>query len=149
MPRYEYRNLQPTPEAQKSFLQWIERLDSEFTNKDPEHRSRIVRDTLHEIYLNQPTDEHGVLLSFREYEDKCARYDKEVEQQIKESLDHMPDLGAELDKKVDAMIAALLKQPPQNGDSLRWWCIYPCDDRLSRIGGQCERSSAARWRDIQ
>src|SRR5579885_1614540 len=54
MPRYEYRNLQPTPEAQKTFLQWIEHLDSEFANKDPEHRSRIVRDTLHEIYLNQP-----------------------------------------------------------------------------------------------
>ena len=54
MPRYEYRNLQPTPEAQKAFLQWVEKLDFEFTNKDPDHRSRIVRDTLHEIYLNQP-----------------------------------------------------------------------------------------------
>jgi acetyltransferase-like isoleucine patch superfamily enzyme len=54
MPRYEYRNLQPTPEAQKTFIEWIDRLDSEFSNKDPEHRSRVVRDTLHEIYLNQP-----------------------------------------------------------------------------------------------
>lgn len=54
MPRYEYRNLQPTPDAQKAFLQWIENLDSEFANKDPEHRSNIVHDTLHEIYLNWP-----------------------------------------------------------------------------------------------
>ena len=54
MPRYEYRNLQPIPEAQKTFIEWIDRLDSEFSNKDPEHRSRVVRDTLHEIYLNQP-----------------------------------------------------------------------------------------------
>ncbi|HKW16849.1 MAG TPA: acyltransferase [Terriglobales bacterium] len=54
MPRYEYRNLGPTPEAQKSFLQWIDRLDSEFARKDPEHRALIVRDTLHEVYLNRP-----------------------------------------------------------------------------------------------
>jgi len=54
MPRYEYRNLQPTPEAQKDFLQWIERLDSEFINRDPEHRSDVVRHALHEIYLGRP-----------------------------------------------------------------------------------------------
>jgi acetyltransferase-like isoleucine patch superfamily enzyme len=54
MPRYEYRNLQPTPVAHKDFLQWIERLDSEFANKDPERRSNVVRDTLHEIYLGRP-----------------------------------------------------------------------------------------------
>ena len=54
MPRYEYRNLQPTSEARKTFLQWIERLDTEFSNRDPEHRSKVVRDTLHELYLNSP-----------------------------------------------------------------------------------------------
>jgi acetyltransferase-like isoleucine patch superfamily enzyme len=54
MSKYEYRNLQPTPEAQKDFLQWIERLDSEFANKDPGHRSNAVRDALHEIYLGRP-----------------------------------------------------------------------------------------------
>ena len=54
MSKYEYRNLQPTPQAQKDFLQWIERLDSEFANKDPERRSNVVRDTLHEIYLGRP-----------------------------------------------------------------------------------------------
>src|ERR1700736_381453 len=54
MSKYEYRNLQPTPEAQKDFLQRIERLNSEFANKDPEHRSNVVRDTLHEIYLGRP-----------------------------------------------------------------------------------------------
>jgi acetyltransferase-like isoleucine patch superfamily enzyme len=53
MSKYEYRNLQPTPEAHKDFLQWIERLDSEFANKDPERRSNVVRDTLHEIYLGR------------------------------------------------------------------------------------------------
>jgi acetyltransferase-like isoleucine patch superfamily enzyme len=54
MPRYEYRNLQPTPEASDVFQKWIERLDSEFANNDPEHRSNVVRDTLHEIYLGRP-----------------------------------------------------------------------------------------------
>ena len=54
MPRYEYRNLQPTPEAKKTFEQWIERLDSEFQEKDPEHRSRVVRDTLCDIYSHRP-----------------------------------------------------------------------------------------------
>src|SRR5437762_12989116 len=53
MPPYEYRNLAPTPEAQKTFLDWIDRLDSEFTNTSPEHRSLIVRDTLHELYLGK------------------------------------------------------------------------------------------------
>jgi acetyltransferase-like isoleucine patch superfamily enzyme len=54
MPRYEYRPVHPTPEAQKSFLEWIELLDREFSNRDPEHRSQIVRDTLHELYLGKP-----------------------------------------------------------------------------------------------
>jgi len=54
MPRYEYRNLQPTPEATKSFLAWIDQLDSEFQNKDPEHRSKVVRNTLHEIFMGRP-----------------------------------------------------------------------------------------------
>ena len=54
MPRYEYRNLQPTSEASEVFLKWIERLDSEFSNKDPEHRSEVVREALHEIYLGRP-----------------------------------------------------------------------------------------------
>ena len=53
MSKYEYRNLQPRPDAQKDFLQWIERLDAEFANKDPEHRSNVVRDALHEIYLGR------------------------------------------------------------------------------------------------
>jgi acetyltransferase-like isoleucine patch superfamily enzyme len=54
MSRTEYRNLGPTPEAQKIFLEWIERLDSEFQNRDPEHRSEIVRDTLYQLYLGKP-----------------------------------------------------------------------------------------------
>jgi acetyltransferase-like isoleucine patch superfamily enzyme len=53
MPRYEYRNLGPTSEAQTIFLEWIERLDSEFKNPDPEHRSDIVRDALHQLYLGK------------------------------------------------------------------------------------------------
>jgi len=54
MPRYEYRNLAPTPEAEKTFLDWIEWLDSEFKNSDPEHRSIVVRDVLHQLYLGKP-----------------------------------------------------------------------------------------------
>jgi acetyltransferase-like isoleucine patch superfamily enzyme len=54
MPRYEYRNLSPIPEAEKTFLSWIERLDQEFMNRNSEHRSIVVRDALHEIYLGRP-----------------------------------------------------------------------------------------------
>ena len=35
-------------------LAWIERLDHEFSNRDPEHRSKVVRDALHELYLGRP-----------------------------------------------------------------------------------------------
>ncbi len=54
MPRYEYRPINPTPEAQKSFLEWIEHLDKEFGNRDANHRSQVVRDALHELYLGRP-----------------------------------------------------------------------------------------------
>jgi acetyltransferase-like isoleucine patch superfamily enzyme len=54
MPRYEYRDLRPIPAAAKAFLEWIEQLDREFTNRDPEHRSTVVRDALHQLYLGRP-----------------------------------------------------------------------------------------------
>jgi acetyltransferase-like isoleucine patch superfamily enzyme len=54
MPRYEYRVLHPTPPAEKTFLAWIDRLDQEFMNRDPEHRSTVVRDALHELYFGRP-----------------------------------------------------------------------------------------------
>lgn len=50
MPRYEYRNLAPTPPAEKAFLEWIEQLDSKFANPDPEHRSDVVREALCQLY---------------------------------------------------------------------------------------------------
>jgi acetyltransferase-like isoleucine patch superfamily enzyme len=54
MPRYEYRPVRPTPQAEKAFLEWIESLDREFQNRDPEDRSDRVRNTLHELYLGRP-----------------------------------------------------------------------------------------------
>src|SRR5579863_1140294 len=54
MPRYEYRVLGPTPAAEKAFLTWIEKLEQEFINRDPEHRSNVVRNALHELYLARP-----------------------------------------------------------------------------------------------
>lgn len=54
MPRYEYRALNPTPAAEKAFLAWIDRLDREFMNRDPQHRSDVVRNELHELYLGRP-----------------------------------------------------------------------------------------------
>src|SRR5438445_13232751 len=54
MPRYEYRNLSPTRAAEETFLAWIDSLDREFMNRDPEHRSVVVRDTLHQLYLGRP-----------------------------------------------------------------------------------------------
>src|SRR5258708_1019501 len=54
MPRYEYRDLRPIPAAEKAFLEWIAQLDRYFTNRDPEHRSTVVRDALHQLYLGRP-----------------------------------------------------------------------------------------------
>ncbi|HZQ91706.1 MAG TPA: acyltransferase [Terriglobales bacterium] len=54
MPRYEYRDLHPTPEAEKLFLAWIEQLERDFQDRDPEHRSAVVRGALHELYLGRP-----------------------------------------------------------------------------------------------
>jgi acetyltransferase-like isoleucine patch superfamily enzyme len=54
MPRYDYRVLTPTPSAEKTFLTWIEKLDQEFIDRNPEHRSDVVRNTLHELYLGRP-----------------------------------------------------------------------------------------------
>jgi len=54
MPRYEYRVLNPTPAAEKAFLAWIDRLDQEFIHRDPQHRSDVVRNALHELYLGGP-----------------------------------------------------------------------------------------------
>ncbi|HVO60183.1 MAG TPA: acyltransferase [Terriglobales bacterium] len=54
MPRYEYRRLRPSPEAENTFVEWIDGLNHEFANRDPEHRSGVVRDALHELYLGRP-----------------------------------------------------------------------------------------------
>ena len=54
MPRYEYRALKPLPAAEKVFLEWIDQLDREFIHRDPEHRSNVVRDALHQLYLGRP-----------------------------------------------------------------------------------------------
>jgi len=42
------------PDAQKSFDSWLEWLDEQFSNKDLTHRSEVVRDVLHDIYLGRP-----------------------------------------------------------------------------------------------
>ncbi len=54
MPRYEYRDLHPMPQAEQGFLDWIQKLDQEFSNRDFEHRCRVVRNALHELYLGRP-----------------------------------------------------------------------------------------------
>jgi acetyltransferase-like isoleucine patch superfamily enzyme len=54
MPRYEYRPLTPSPEAEKNFLEWIAKLNQEFENSDPNYRSDVVRDALYQIYLGSP-----------------------------------------------------------------------------------------------
>ena len=54
MPRYEYRVINPVPAAEKSFMDWIAQLDAEFANRDPEHRSNVVREALHQLYLGRP-----------------------------------------------------------------------------------------------
>ncbi len=52
--RFAYRNLAPQPDAEKLFLNWIEQLDREFANRNPEHRSLVVREALHQLYLGRP-----------------------------------------------------------------------------------------------
>ena len=54
MPRYQYRELHPGPVAEEHFLEWVQRLDNEFSGASIEHRSIVVRDTLHELYRGQP-----------------------------------------------------------------------------------------------
>jgi acetyltransferase-like isoleucine patch superfamily enzyme len=54
MPRYEYRVLTPVPAAEKAFLEWIDGLDRAFANRDPERRSNVVREELHQLYLGRP-----------------------------------------------------------------------------------------------
>ena len=54
MPRYDYRPLSPIPAAERAFLAWIDQLDQEFMNRDPEHRSNVVREALHQLYLERP-----------------------------------------------------------------------------------------------
>ena len=52
MPRYEYRTLHP--DAEQSFLAWIDHLDQQFSNTDFVNRCEVVRDALHQIYLGRP-----------------------------------------------------------------------------------------------
>src|SRR6476619_2618593 len=54
MPRFEYRMLNPIPEAEKAYLTWIDQLDHQFTDPSPEQRSVVVRNALHQIYLGRP-----------------------------------------------------------------------------------------------
>lgn len=42
------------PEAEEAFLGWIDFLDKEFSKRDPQHSSDVVRDALHELYLGRP-----------------------------------------------------------------------------------------------
>ena len=63
MPRYEYRKLAPTPAAEKAFLEWIDQLDSEFANRDPEHRSDVVTAALRQLYGANDDASGGKLLA--------------------------------------------------------------------------------------
>jgi acetyltransferase-like isoleucine patch superfamily enzyme len=57
MPRYPYRDLTPMPAAEKTFLAWVDQLDHEFQNRDPQHRSDVVREALHQLYLGRSYSE--------------------------------------------------------------------------------------------
>jgi acetyltransferase-like isoleucine patch superfamily enzyme len=62
MPRYEYRELEPSREAKEVFTRWINYLDEEFTkHKKPALRGEMVRDNLHQLMLGRP---HGGKLNF-------------------------------------------------------------------------------------
>ncbi|MGA7884719.1 MAG: acyltransferase [Acidobacteriaceae bacterium] len=55
MPRYPYRELEPTREAKEVFQRWIDSLDDEFSrHRNPILRAEIVRDNLHQLLLGRP-----------------------------------------------------------------------------------------------
>lgn len=55
MPRYPYRDLHPSREAEEVYLRWITYLDEEFTkHRKPALRAEIVHDCLHQLILGQP-----------------------------------------------------------------------------------------------
>ena len=55
MPRYPYRDLHPSREAEEVFLRWINYLDEELTkHKKPALRAELVHDNLHQLMLGQP-----------------------------------------------------------------------------------------------
>jgi len=66
MPRYEYRDMHPLHDVEAKFLEWIQKLDEQFANRELEHRSIVVRDCLHEIYLGRPYAEPGAGTSLAE-----------------------------------------------------------------------------------
>jgi acetyltransferase-like isoleucine patch superfamily enzyme len=62
MPRYAYRDLQPTREAEEVYTRWIEYLDEEITrHSSPALRGELVRDNLHQLALGRP---HGGRVAF-------------------------------------------------------------------------------------
>ncbi len=47
MPRYEYRDLHPSREAEEVYRRWLKYLDDEFTkHRKPELRAELVHDNL-------------------------------------------------------------------------------------------------------
>ena len=62
MPRYQYREIEPTREAKEVFTRWIDYLDEEFSrHRNVALRGEIVRDNLHQLMLGRP---HGGRLNF-------------------------------------------------------------------------------------
>jgi acetyltransferase-like isoleucine patch superfamily enzyme len=62
MPRYQYREMEPTREAKEVFNRWVDYLDDEFSrHTNIVLREEIVRDNLHQLLLGRP---HGGRLNF-------------------------------------------------------------------------------------
>jgi acetyltransferase-like isoleucine patch superfamily enzyme len=62
MPRYQYREIEPTREAREVFSRWVDYLDDEFSrHTNVALRGEIVRDNLHQLLLGRP---HGGRLNF-------------------------------------------------------------------------------------
>lgn len=55
MPRYQYREVEPTREAKEVFTRWIDYLDDEFSrHQNVALRAEIVRNNLHQLLLGRP-----------------------------------------------------------------------------------------------
>jgi acetyltransferase-like isoleucine patch superfamily enzyme len=104
MPRYGYRELEPSREAKEVFQRWLNFLDREITkHKKPGLREELVQDNLHQIFLGTPK---GGGLNFQ-LETELAFNVVELNLQCR-NVTLEPEYYGEVDQEKYAMIKPLI-----------------------------------------